>query len=449
MSIRLAEPRAIELGDPGPAVSDLDLDRDAMWTCYREVRRTTEAPCAPLEIEDYVIQSMPDASPTKWHLAHTSWFFETFILAPENPDLAPVDSQYAFLFNSYYNAVGERIARDRRGLLSRPTVAEVFHYRAAVDRRVADFLDRADEATLARVRNTFILGLNHEQQHQELILTDLKHALAGNPLRPAYRERDPGDARPVQAPAAGWCSFPAAVRSIGHAGGTFAFDNETPRHSQCVDAYALADRPVTNREFLSFIEDGGYARPELWLSDGWFACRRSGWTAPLYWESDGGAWRVYTFEGMQDLDLEEPVCHVSYYEADAFARWAGARLATEAEWETAAVAEGIAVEGNFLEAGRFHPARLAGDAEPASRATPARLFGDVWEWTQSPYTPYRGYRPAPGALGEYNGKFMCNQIVLRGGSCATPRSHVRATYRNFFPPEARWQFSGIRLARDV
>jgi ergothioneine biosynthesis protein EgtB len=451
MSTRIAEPRVTELGDPGPAVSDPGLDRDALWACYREVRRTTEALCAPLEVEDCVIQSMPDASPTKWHLAHTTWFFETFILSPENPGLAPVDPRYPFLFNSYYNAVGERIARDRRGLLSRPTVSEVFRYRAEVDRRVADLLGSADEHAIDRIRGTFILGLNHEQQHQELILTDLKHALADNPLRPAYRERGPADAKADRAPvpSAGWCSFPAAVHPIGHAGATFAFDNETPRHSQYVDAFALADRPVTNREFLAFIEDGGYSRPEFWLSDGWFACQRNGWTAPLYWESDGAAWRTYTLDGMRDVDPDEPVCHVSYYEADAFARWGGARLATEAEWETAAKAEGMAMEGNFLESGRFHPAALLREADPAPRATPARLFGDVWEWTQSPYTPYRGYRPAPGALGEYNGKFMCNQMVLRGGSCATPGSHIRATYRNFFPPEARWQFSGIRLARDV
>jgi ergothioneine biosynthesis protein EgtB len=439
MSTRLADPRA----------ADPDLDRDELLLRYREVRRTTESLCAPLEAEDYVIQSIPDASPTKWHLAHTSWFFETFVVNPENPDLAPIDPRYPFLFNSYYNAVGERIARDRRGMLSRPTVAEIFRYRAEVDRRVTDFLDRADEGALERVRNILILGQNHEQQHQELILTDIKHALAANPLRPAYRGRERGVAHERAADSPRWCEFPAAVRSIGHGGTAFAFDNETPRHSQYVDAFALAEQPVTNREYLLFMEDGGYARPEFWLSDGWFACRQNGWKAPLYWEPEGSDWRFYTLEGMKEIDLDEPVCHVSYYEADAYARWACARLATEAEWETAAVEAGAAIEGNLLESGRFHPLPLSGDEEDASRVTPARLFGDVWEWTQSPYTPYRGYRPTEGALGEYNGKFMCNQIVLRGGSCATPRSHVRATYRNFFPPEARWQFSGIRLARDV
>ena len=308
---------------------------------------------------------MADASPVKWHLAHTSWFFETFVLAAERAGEAPVNSQYSFLFNSYYNAVGERIARDRRGLLSRPTVAEVYDYRAAIDGRMEAFLDRADEAELAQFRTTLILGLHHEQQHQELILTDLKHALAGNPLRPVYRQREKEAAKEALNSQVGWVSFPAALRSLGHEGDGFAFDNETPRHPEHVAAFALADRLVTNREFLAFMEDGGYSRPEFWLSDGWAARSRNRWEAPLYWEAEGGRWRVFTLAGMQDLDPCEPVCHVSFYEADAFARWAGERLATEAEWETAATADGQPPAGNFLESDRLHPAPCPNEARIA------------------------------------------------------------------------------------
>ncbi|MFO0889094.1 MAG: ergothioneine biosynthesis protein EgtB [Isosphaeraceae bacterium] len=443
-------PRSTSMGDPGAAVSRLDLDRDELKRCYREVRRTTEALCEPLEVEDHVIQSMPDASPAKWHLAHTSWFFETFVLAPEAPGYRPVDPRYGFLFNSYYNAVGERIARDRRGLLSRPTVAEVYAYRAAIDEQVEGFLDRAADAVIEKVRGTIILGLHHEQQHQELIVTDIKHALAGNPLRPVYREREDGSNPPgLSVPPIRWVEFDAGLREIGHEGSSFAFDNETPRHRQYVHGFAVADRPVTNGEYLRFIEDRGYGRPQFWLSDGWFAATRNHWCGPLYWESqDDHRERLFTLSGMRDLDPDVPVCHVSYFEADAYARWAGARLPTEAEWETAAKS-GPSSGGTFLESGRFHPGTLLGrEGRPGPTAI-SRLLGDVWEWTQSPYTAYHGFRPAPGAIGEYNGKFMCNQFILRGGSCATPRSHIRATYRNFFPPEARWQFSGIRLAKDL
>ncbi len=449
MAINLAESRPRAIGDPGPEISNLAADPEVLWTCYRTVRQTTEALCAPLPIEDYVVQSMPDASPSKWHLAHTSWFFETFVLSAGHPGAGPVDTKYSYLFNSYYNAVGERISRDRRGLLSRPTVAEVFRYRAAIDERVKEFLEQADEAALGRVRSTLILGLHHEQQHQELILTDLKHTLGGNPLRPTYRDLETPLRKPAGTGSPRWVEFPGGLRSIGHGEATFAFDNETPRHQEFVAPFALADRLVTNREFLAFLEDGGYERPEHWLSDGWFARNRNGWTCPLYWEAEQGRWCIFTLAGMRDLDLDEPVCHVSFYEADAFARWAGARLPTEAEWETAATAGGSVNGTNFLEAERFHPAPLSYRRGDAPRSVPEQLFGDVWEWTQSPYTPYRGFRPASGALGEYNGKFMCNQMVLRGGSCATPRSHIRSTYRNFFSPEARWQFSGFRLAKDV
>lgn len=407
---------------------------------FRAVRGQTELLGKPLEPEDFVLQSMPDASPVKWHFAHTTWFFETFVLSAALPDYRPRYPQYNFLFNSYYNAIGERIARDRRGLLSRPSIGEVRRYRREIDDRMGDWLASADEDTLRALEPIIVLGLHHEQQHQELILTDLKHGFAQNPLRPTYRGQKVGT--PGQEPPLHWVGFAGGVHRIGHEGPDFAFDNESPRHSQYVEDFELASRPATNAEYQAFIDDGGYDRPEFWLSDGWAARKGRCWTAPLYWERVGDRWMTFTLGGLLEVEPGEPVTHVSFYEADAFARWAGARLATEAEWEMAS--QGRPIEGNFLESGRYHPAPSDG-AEDG----PSALFGDVWEWTRSPYSPYPGYRPAEGALGEYNGKFMCNQVVLRGGSCATPRSHIRPTYRNFFPPDARWQFSGIRLARDV
>ncbi len=419
---------ATTVGDP-PTASGLLAE-------FQAVRRQTETLAEPLEPEDFVVQSMPDASPVKWHLAHTTWFFETFLLSAAVPDYRARYPQYNFLFNSYYNAVGERIPRDRRGLLSRPTISEVRNYRLEIDARMEDWLGSVDDLTLASFSPILILGLNHEQQHQELILTDLKHAFASNPLRPIYREREPdqaGEAAPLA-----WMPYREGVRPIGHEGLGFAFDNEIPRHPEYVQAFELASRPSTNAEYLAFMDDRGYDRPEFWLSDGWAARKSRGWTSPLYWENVGGRWSTMTLAGMTEVRPDEPVTHVSFYEADAFARWSDARLATEAEWEVAALDRAIA--GNFLESDRYHPSPAA-----VAENGPSQMFGDVWEWTQSPYTPYPGYRPAAGALGEYNGKFMCNQIVLRGGSCATPRSHIRATYRNFFGPEARWQFTGIRL----
>jgi ergothioneine biosynthesis protein EgtB len=434
---------------PAADRSSLATDRAGLALRYQEVRRVTEALCAPLETEDYVIQSMPDASPAKWHLAHTTWFFETLVLGPAGVSLSDVSKGYAYLFNSYYHSLGERMARAERGLLARPTVAEVYRYRAAVDAALLEFLGEAGDEVLDRLGPTIVLGLHHEQQHQELILTDLKHLFSRNPMRPVYREQEPA-ADPEPVPPLGWCAWPAGLRRIGYEGEGFAFDNEGPAHAVYVEAFRLADRLVTNGEYLAFMNDGGYARPQLWLSDGWNARQAEGWTAPLYWEESSSGWRIMTLAGMRDVAASEPVCHVSFYEADAYARWAGARLPTEAEWELAAV--GVAGtpsgEGHFLESERFHPAPCrasAGDSD----SLPRQLFGDVWEWTGSPYTPYPGYRPYPGALGEYNAKFMCNQQVLRGGSCATPRSHIRPTYRNFFPATARWQFSGIRLAHDV
>jgi ergothioneine biosynthesis protein EgtB len=432
----------------GPARStttarDHELDRGELLARYRWVRETTERLCGPLETEDYVVQSMPDASPVKWHLAHTSWFFETFVLKPAAQGRAIAPAEYAYLFNSYYNALGERIARSKRGLLSRPTVAEVYHYRARVDEAVGALLQTADGVSFSEVAPFLVLGLNHEQQHQELILTDLKYLFGSNPVRPAYREWVPTPS--AEAPPVRWLSCPGGLGEIGHGGEGFAFDNESPRHRVYNGPYRLASRLVTNGEYLGFIEDGGYDRPEFWLSDGWNARQAQGWAAPLYWEKTPGGWRVMTLAGEHALVAGEPVCHVSYYEADAFARWAGARLPSEAEWERAA--EDVPVLGNFLESEQYHPRPLPPGASADSHS-PLQLFGDVWEWTGSPYVPYPGFQPAAGALGEYNGKFMCNQMVLRGGSCATPRSHLRATYRNFFPPDARWQFSGVRLAQD-
>jgi ergothioneine biosynthesis protein EgtB len=406
----------------------------AVGQAFRSVRRQTEALAEPLSAEDQVLQSMPDASPTKWHLAHTSWFFETFLLAPSVPGYQVFHPQFGFLFNSYYNAVGERHARPQRGVLSRPSLAEVRDYRRHVDAAMEQLL--AGSVT-PRALVILELGMNHEQQHQELLLTDIKHAFSLNVLRPAYSTRLLELARAI--PALGWHAFTEDVYDIGHAGRGFSFDNEGPRHSVFVQSFSLASRAVTCGEYLEFIEDGGYGRADLWLSDGWDAVRAQGWSAPLYWEQRGGEWWSFTLTGMRPVQKAEPVCHVSYYEADAYARWAGARLPTEAEWEVAMEPE--KVSGNLLEEGRFHPAQANGSGL-------VQGFGDVWEWTQSPYVPYPGYRPAEGALGEYNGKFMVNQLVLRGGSCATPRSHIRSSYRNFFPPGARWQFSGLRLARD-
>ena len=405
---------------------------------YRAIRSATERLSAPLSAEDCAIQSMPDASPVKWHLGHTSWFFETFVLAPHLPGYALYEPAFRVLFNSYYNAVGEKHPRPRRGLLSRPSLDSVRAYRAHVDNGMARLL--AEGSSEPALPSLIELGLHHEQQHQELILTDLKHMLSCNPLRPSYLPG--GDVpRPRERPLV-WIESDEALIEIGHDGDGFAFDNEMPRHREFVAAHALASRPVTNGEYLEFIADGGYRRADLWLSEGWDWVNANDIRAPLYWEGgDDAQPRRFTLHGVSPLVREAPVCHVSLFEADAYARWAGARLPTEAEWESAGAHAPI--EGHFAEDGVYEPSAAAG------RAAVDQLFGDVWEWTQSAYAPYPGFRPAVGAIGEYNGKFMCNQYVLRGGSCATPRSHIRASYRNFFPSSARWQFSGIRLARDL
>jgi ergothioneine biosynthesis protein EgtB len=418
-------PRVVAAGNAAP---DVPLAHR-----YESIRADTMALAAPLSAEDCALQSMPDASPVKWHLAHTTWFFETFILEAHEAGFHPFDPAFRVLFNSYYNAVGPKHPRPERGLLSRPSLDEVRAYRAQVDARMQPLLETAAGSPLAGLIE---LGLQHEQQHQELIVTDVKHLLSRNPTHPVYRSypQVAADAAPLA-----WIAQGEGLRHVGHAGEGFAFDNEGPRHRAFVEAFELASRPVTNGEYMAFMEDGGYARPELWLSEGWNTVIEQGWQAPLYWQRGAGAWRAFTLGGMLPVEAAEPVTHVSYFEADAYARWAGARLPTEAEWECVAEAEAIA--GNLADSGRFHPL-------PAKCADGvAQLYGDVWEWTQSPYGPYPGFRPAAGAVGEYNGKFMCNQYVLRGGSCATPAGHIRASYRNFFPASARWQFSGIRLAR--
>jgi ergothioneine biosynthesis protein EgtB len=406
---------------------------------YARVRQFSEALCEPLATEDYVVQSMEDVSPTKWHLAHTTWFFETFILRPHVQAYREFDPSFAFLFNSYYVQAGERHCRAQRGYISRPTVAEVFAYRRHVDAAMAQLLDAGDAGVAPEIEPLVEIGLNHEQQHQELMLTDIKHVFGVNPLRPAYRQQ-PTHAV-AAAPPMGWVGFAGGVHRIGHDGAGFAYDNEAPRHRVYLEPYALATRLVTNGEYLDFMRDGGYERAELWLSMGWATVQENDWSEPFYWERRDDEWWHYTLGGMQPVEAAGPVTHLSYFEADAYARWAGARLPTEAEWEIAA--SGIEVEGNFAGDGVPHPAAAA------HAAGLQQMFGDAWEWTQSQYVAYPGYHPPPGALGEYNGKFMCNQFVLRGGSCATPPGHVRRTYRNFFPPEATWQFTGLRLARDA
>ncbi len=417
---------------------------------FDAVRALTEELAAPLSAEDQTAQSMPDVSPTKWHRAHTTWFFETFVLERHEPGFAPVDPTYRMLFNSYYETVGEQYPRPERGVITRPGIADVAAYRAEIDERVRALL--AADGVPTEVAELVRLGLHHEQQHQELLLMDVKHVLAQNPLRPVYRDQQPsGTSRPPSP--AGWVEVHGGLVEIGHAGGdgAFAFDNEQPRHRVHLEPYGLADRLVTAGEWQAFIADGGYARPELWLSDGWAAVCSHGWDAPLYWirDPDGGTggdpcWHVHTLGGTRPVTPAEPVCHVSYYEADAYARWAGARLPTECEWEHAAGCAPTAIDRTMaLDA--LHP-QAVGDHPGGALA---QLAGECWQWTASAYLPYPGFEPAPGAVGEYNGKFMSGQMVLRGGSALTPAGHARPTYRNFFPPAARWPMTGVRLAADA
>ena len=399
---------------------------------YQQVRRTSIEIAQPFSAEDQMLQSMPDASPMKWHLAHTTWFFETFILSADISGYKPFDPRFKHLFNSYYKQLGSHPYRGSRGLMSRPSLDEVHAYRKRVDDAMAKYLERPSSEAAALIE----LGLNHEQQHQELMVTDIKHALWSMPLRP---EAAKNLRMSSSAPEIEWSEFEGGIHSVGHSGDGFAFDNECPRHEVLLQPFQIASRQVTNAEYLEFMQNNGYRRPELWLSDGWDAICAHGWNAPLYWEQKDGEWLEFSFAGMSPVDPGAPVCHVSFYEADAFARWRGARLPREEEWEVAAVKFGAARPGEFLDGTRLHPQPVSGPGQ--------HWFGNVWEWTASPYIAYPGFKPEVGVIGEYNGKFMCNQFVLRGGSCATPANHIRATYRNFFPPHVRWQFMGIRLAK--
>ncbi len=418
-------------------------------TAYRHVREATEALAAPLSAEDQVVQSMPDASPTKWHRAHTTWFFETFVLSPEFAGYESPNPAYAYLFNSYYEQVGDRHPRSERGLISRPTVDDVGDYRRHVDDAIEAMFTSARDEVLERTESIVEVGCHHEQQHQELLLMDIKHVLSCNPLDPAYRtDSDPDrsfdERHPRSVPDATFIELDGGLVDIGHDGDGFAFDNETPRHTVLLTPYRLANRLVTAGEWRAFIDDGGYERAELWLSDGWATVQSNGWDAPLYWQRDGESWSVFTLEGRKPVVDSEPVVHVSHYEADAFARWAGARLPTEFEWEHAAASIGtVGDTAEPTEPRRLHP-RRADDSGAL-----VQLDTDAWQWTASAYLPYPRFTPPPGALGEYNGKFMSNQMVLRGGACVTPPGHVRPTYRNFFPPTARWPFAGLRLAADA
>ena len=413
---------------------------------YQHVRQFTKALCEPLSAEDCIVQSMPDASPIRWHLAHTTWFFETFVLK-RFAGYRPYHDDFEYLFNSYYNAVGEQFPRPLRGMMTRPTCDEIWDYRSSVDSKITELLENANSETLAEIADILETGLQHEQQHQELMLTDMKHAFSCNPLLPAYHARTGNVAcQNESAVAAQWQVVDEGIYEVGHSESSFAFDNESPRHRTFIHEFNVADRLVTSGEYLEFMQDRGYERPELWLSMGWTFVNEQKWRSPQYWRCRDGDWHEFTLSGERRLDLAAPVCHVSYFEADAFARWSGKRLPTEFEWEVAA--NSCSVEGNFADTRQegipIHPTRPS--SLRSGDGNLHQMFGDVWEWTASQYMPYPGFVAASGALGEYNGKFMCNQFVLRGGSCATSRSHIRQTYRNFFPPQARWQFTGIRLA---
>jgi ergothioneine biosynthesis protein EgtB len=432
---RTATARKRSQGESSPA--------EKLLARFHAVRDFSAKLAENLAPEDCVVQSMPEVSPTKWHLAHTTWFFETFILKKWVAGYRDAVPEYAYLFNSYYNAAGAMHRRDLRGLISRPTVDETKKFRASVNSDMDDLISNADEKLFRDIEPILTLGIHHEQQHQELLITDIKHVFAQNPLYPVFWPRKIQNNKIDIGPAK-FVEFDEATIEIGHNENGFWYDNERPRHRALVLPFALADRLVTTGEYLQFMADNGYSRSGFWLSLGWTTVNEQNWRAPLYWIERDGEWWNFTLSGLRKVDPTEPATHLSYFEADAYANWAGARLPTEFEWERAAAK--IDIDGNFVETERFHPATLD---QPPQNGELAQMFGDVWEWTRSSYSPYPGYRAEPGALGEYNGKFMCNQYVLRGGSCATSRTHIRKTYRNFFQPDKRWQFTGIRLARDL
>ncbi|MDR9418057.1 ergothioneine biosynthesis protein EgtB [Gracilimonas sp.] len=426
-----------------PAIENTDkysfrYSRKELTEKFKKVRGFTEEITGPLEIEDFVIQVTENASPAKWHLAHTTWFFETFLLEKELDDYDPIHPQYSYLFNSYYLQTGVPHCRARRGNISRPTVKQVFEYRESINEHVVNLIKNATDQQYEKWAPIIEIGIHHEQQHQELLMTDLKYMFAQNPLNVAYKKVERPRVQSV--PELSWTSFKEGVYEVGHKGNDFGYDNEFPRHKTYIHDFELANRLVTNAEFIKFIESGVYSEPKWWLDEGFSTVRDDNWNAPLYWEKKDGEWWHYTLCGMQKVDPNEPVTHVSYFEADAYARWKGCRLPTEQEWEVAA--ESLPINGAFADAGNLHPVALQNADEGLQQ-----MFGEVWQWTRSSYAPYPGYKPLPGALGEYNGKFMCNQYVLRGGSCATSKSHFRKTYRNFFHANERWQFTGIRLAK--
>lgn len=419
---------------------------------YQRVRAFSLKLIETLEPEDCVIQSMPDVSPIRWHLAHTTWFFETFILRQVNPSFVSPNEQFEYLFNSYYNTVGKQFPRDRRGLLSRPTLAEVLSYRQAIDSEMQQFLEQSESShAWERVAATIQLGIQHEQQHQELMLTDIKHVFSCNPLLPAFQQTNPAisqfrEESDIATSRLNFLPVCGGIHAIGHEGDGFCYDNETPRHQALIQDCELSDRLITNGEYLQFMLDGGYENPAYWLSSGWATVETQNWNSPLYWFQRDGEWFEFTLLGPKRLGLAQPVCHVSYFEADAYARWSNARLPTEMEWEVFAsrYQETTGAYGTFADQLAWHP-QACNRVE--NEVLPSQVFGDCWQWTASQYVGYPGYKPVAGAIGEYNGKFMCNQFVLRGGSVATSRDHIRTTYRNFFPPDARWQFSGIRIAK--
>lgn len=418
-----------------PISVNLPNSHDELIACYLRIRGNSIAICAPLSIDDYQVQSCIETSPPKWHLAHATWFFETFLLQEFVADYQPVNPDYCYLFNSYYQALGEMHARAKRNLLSRPTVEQVYDYRSEVDERMIDLLAKADESQWRKIAARVTLGLHHEQQHQELLYMDIKHNLWSNPLRPAYLPHPKANKPGAALKELKWETRHGGLVTIGYEGDSFAFDNENPKHTVWLEPHRLGSRLVTNAEYLEFIEAGGYLRSELWLADGWGHIQKNQWQSPLYWEKHEGRWHEFTLYGLEPLNLNSPVAHVSYYEADAFARWAGKRLPLEVELERKL--QELPVQGHFSDSGLFHP--QAGDGQH---------YGSLWEWTASPYVAYPRFKPLKGSISEYNGKFMCNQWVLRGGSCVTPSDHIRPTYRNFFYPHDRWQFAGIRLADD-